>query len=340
MNLLKLYRDVEKYICRVDTAALWKDFRPLRFALYDESSCCFDGKTVEKTPEFLANTSIEYHGEQIAIWNVQGEIDPIILASKLIHEMFHGFQRMNGESRFPDELHALCTYQYTDENLSAKLQENRLLAQLVQEFSSEKFSEFLSLRKYRSEHFPEEFLYEAKTEQIEGSATYVELCALQSLSPDVFEKRLAQMCDEIVEPKNLLPVRIVSYDIGALLLYVLRQNGLSFPAEFEEKTFSERLLSQHNAVAAYEPLEMLPHIEAYYHDAKCIMEQVRAKNDIIFAGETTLLGVNVYNAVYLDGCILSKYFVMYGDSQSPNIEYGDFLIETPKPGLATKIFKA
>ena len=109
MELSKLYRQVENHIRRVDMQALWEGFQPLRFALYDEKDCCFDGKMIEKTPEFLANTSIEYHGEQIAIWNVQNDIDPLILASKLIHEMFHGYQRLNAESRFPDELHALLT---------------------------------------------------------------------------------------------------------------------------------------------------------------------------------------------------------------------------------------
>ncbi len=338
MELSKLYRQVENHIRRVDMQALWEGFQPLRFALYDEKDCCFDGKMIEKTPEFLANTSIEYHGEQIAIWNVQNDIDPLILASKLIHEMFHGYQRLNAESRFPDELHALHTYQYTDENLSVKLQENRLLAVLAQSFSQQVLSELLSLRKYRLERFPNEFLYEAKTEQIEGTATYVELSALKCLSPELFEKRLAQMCKEIVNPASLLPVRIVSYDVGALLLLVLKQNGIAMPTAFEDQTFAEVLLTNYEAASPCKTGQMKPYIEAYYHEARLAIENAVSENDVIFDGETPLLGVNFYNAVYLDGHILSKYFVMYGDVQSPTIKYGDFLIRSPKPGIATKIF--
>ncbi len=67
------------------------------------------------------------------------DVDSVILASKMIHEMFHGFQRENGESRFPDELDALYNYSYDACNLELKLIENRIIASLSESFDSEEY---------------------------------------------------------------------------------------------------------------------------------------------------------------------------------------------------------
>ena len=63
------------------------------------------------------------------------------------------------------------------------------------------------------------------------------------------------------------------------------------------------------------------------------------KQEVVFRGRSALLGVNIYNAVYFEGYIISKFFVMYGDKQAPNVEYGDFVIETPCEGILTKIYR-
>ena len=69
---------------------------PLKFALFAEERCFFDGRYIEKTDGFCANTAISYQGETIATWRVEGELSLPVLVSKLVHEMFHGFQRLQG----------------------------------------------------------------------------------------------------------------------------------------------------------------------------------------------------------------------------------------------------
>ena len=81
-NLEELYQVVKSYLEKVDFSLLWKGFKPLKFALYNNETVFFDGKYVEKTSEFIANTAIEYKGEMIGIWNVMEDIDPIVLTSK------------------------------------------------------------------------------------------------------------------------------------------------------------------------------------------------------------------------------------------------------------------
>ena len=96
MRLDELYDQLSRTISALDFERIWPGFTPLKFALYDDEHCVLDGSYIEKTDVFCANTSIVYQGEQIAIWNVAEEIKPAILASKIVHEMFHGFQNRQG----------------------------------------------------------------------------------------------------------------------------------------------------------------------------------------------------------------------------------------------------
>lgn len=82
--LEKLFHEIKSLIDSVDFSELWRGFHPMKFALCDETRCFFDGEYVEKTDQFLANTSIFYQGEYIAIWNVMEELGPAVLASKLL----------------------------------------------------------------------------------------------------------------------------------------------------------------------------------------------------------------------------------------------------------------
>ena len=339
MNLEKLYYEVKGYIDRVDFSKLWCGFEPLKFALYNAEECFFDGEYVAKTDEFLGNTAISYNGEMIAIWNVSGDTDSIILASKLIHEMFHGFQGLNNESRFPDELDALYSYKYSDENLSMKLEENRLIAELVERFETNKLERLLEIRKYRYNHFNCECHYEACIEQIEGTAQFVELKALKQLSCELYREKLTTLIKRITKAENLLPIRIACYDIGALLLLILDENGIGYESGFVNTPFSESLIADAVEYAGHIELTMGKVIDGYYEKADTIISEAIAKGDVVSECTSNILGVNVYNAVYYNNHIISRYFVMYGDVNSPKIEYGDFVIETDEPKKMSRLYR-
>ena len=90
--LNELYYEINELLKKIDFNNLWDGFKPLKFALYNDKECFYNGEYIEKTDSFLANTSINYQGEVIAIWKVMEEMDPILLTSKMVHEMYHGFQ--------------------------------------------------------------------------------------------------------------------------------------------------------------------------------------------------------------------------------------------------------
>lgn len=338
-NLEELYKIVKSYLDKVDFSLLWKGFKPLKFALYNNENVFFDGKYVEKTSEFIANTAIEYKGEIIGIWNVMEDIDPIVLASKMIHEMFHGFQRMNNETRFPDELDALYNYQYSDENLSIKLEENKLLVKLLDNYNVDDFNKLLGLRKYRADKFKYEYKYESLIEQIEGSANNVELNALKQLSNDLYLEKLNSLKNCIIDKSNFLPIRLICYDIGAVLLDVLKRNNLTFDEGFSKDSFSVDLINGINPAKVDVTLSFEENIKKYFERAEEIINNAINKNDVVVVGRYNILGVNVYNAIFYKGYIISIYFLMYGEQNAPNIEYGNFIIETKGSKILTKVYR-
>ena len=338
-NLEELYKIVKSYLDKVDFSLLWKGFKPLKFALYNNETVFFDGKYVEKTSEFIANTAIEYKGEIIGIWNVMEDIDPIVLASKMIHEMFHGFQRMNNETRFPDELDALYNYQYSDENLSIKLEENKLLVKLLDNYNVDDFNKLLGLRKYRADKFKYEYKYESLIEQIEGSANNVELNALKQLCNDLYLEKLNSLKNSIIDKSNFLPIRVICYDIGAVLLDVLKRNNLTFDEGFSKDSFSMDLINGINPAKVDVTLSFEENIKKYFERAEEIINNAINKNDVVVVGRYNILGVNVYNAIFYKGYIISIYFLMYGEQNAPNIEYGNFIIETKGSKILTKVYR-
>ena len=338
-NLEELYKIVKSYLDKVDFSLLWKGFKPLKFALYNNETVFFDGKYVEKTSEFIANTAIEYKGEIIGIWNVMEDIDPIVLASKMIHEMFHGFQRMNNETRFPDELDALYNYQYSDENLSIKLEENKLLVKLLDNYNVDDFNKLLGLRKYRADKFKYEYKYESLIEQIEGSANNVELNALKQLSNDLYLEKLNSLKNSIIDKSNFLPIRVICYDIGAVLLDVLKRNNLTFDEGFSKDSFSMDLINGINPAKVDVTLSFEENIKKYFERAEEIINNAINKNDVVVVGRYNILGVNIYNAIFYKGYIISIYFLMYGEQNAPNIEYGNFIIETKGSKILTKVYR-
>lgn len=339
MELEKLYHEVKKYVDTLDFSKLWRGFQPLKFALYTDTECFFDGAYIEKTDEFIGNTAILYKGEWIAIWFVQEQISPVVFASKIVHEMFHGFQMMNNDSRFPNELDALYQYKYDEVNLNMKMRENQLIYKLSAQFDMEMFKELLQMRKYRCNSFSYEYHYESGVEQIEGSANYVELHCLKQLSTEQYEKKLLKMRERIIDPNNLLPIRVICYDIGALLLHILAENGIAFEDGFSSVTVSEAIIVDAEEKVCACDYGMKNMLESYNAKASKIIQKAKDKNIIVTDTPCKLLGVNVYNAIFFEDHIISTYFVMFGTEDDPKIEYGDFVIETNSRKQVTKIYR-
>lgn len=253
--------------------------------------------------------------------------------------MFHGFQMMNKDSRFPDELEALYNYKYEESNLNLKMKENHLLYSLSTRFDKKMFVEFLRKRKYRFNSFRYNYHYESCIEQIEGTANFVELYCLKQLSTELFKKALSAMRERVINPNNLFPVRAICYDIGALLLHIMKENAITFEEAFSSIPFTETIIRDVDEQIYVSEYNTKPLLNNFNAKSSEIIRNAIDKNILISDTLCDILGVNVYDAVFYENYIITRYFVMYGSDDNQQIEYGDFVIETNVYKKSTKIYR-
>ena len=344
MNLEALYDRVSERLSALDFRQIWPGFAPLKFALYDAERCFFDGRYIEKTADFCANTSIVYQGEQIAIWMVQEEPEASVLASKLVHEMFHGFQRLQGWDCWPDEMEALFHWEYSAENLSLKLRENELLLRLLNGFDEAALRELLGHRKLRSGKYPYECAYESKVEEIEGSANYVEWQALKQLDAEKAAELTGRMRDVMTKAERLFPIRVSCYFSGALLIHALRSAGLySFEAASRPVlgTVLEPIEASDGSFPGREALErtLSASVAAFRAESAAIVEDALARNEIVLRGPAELVGLNVYNARRYRDYLTSTYFLMYRDEAGDHMIQGDFVIRMQDEKTISAVYR-
>lgn len=344
MDLETQYMQVKDAITSLDFNNIWPGFKPLKYALFDDEKCFFDGHYIEKTDAFCANTSIVYEGEQIAIWMVQQEQDNSVLTSKIVHEMFHGYQSANGWNCWANELEALYHYQYDAENLSLKLRENELLLALLDRFDDSALRELLALRKLRSMKYPYEFSYESKVEEIEGTANYVEWQTLKQLDEIRANELIEQMRAVMTKPEYLFPIRISCYFTGALMINALCCKGAyRFEAADRPTIFSvikdiepfDGLFPEKEAILG----SVTSAVEAFQQETDSIIRSALEKDLVVVNRPLELTGVNVYNARCLRGFITSTYFVMYRDGEEDKILQGNFVIKMQDEKIIAAVYR-
>ena len=322
MDLEKLYYDLKDKIDSLDFNKIWKDFKPLKFAIYDDDKCFFDGKYIEKTNDFCANTAILYNGEMIAIWYFKEEQDINIFTSKIVHEMFHGYQRINNWNCFANEMEALYNYKYNVDSLSLKLEENKLLLELYEDFDIQKYNKLLEYRKYRSIKYPYEFMYEAMEEEIEGSANFVELASLKALDKNKAQNMINDMKRVLLNPKYFFPIRISCYYTGALMINALIKAD-EYIYHTEKRPIINTILSKivcPEKVFYNDNVKSLVMIEFdnFMKETKEIISE-SIKNEVILEGPYEIVTVNVYDARCYNNYLTSTYFVMFKENNTNQI---------------------
>ncbi|TCJ82013.1 UNVERIFIED_ORG: hypothetical protein EDC93_103192 [Bacillus cereus] len=169
---------------------LWPGFNRAAFALYDDKHVYVfhhplflkpdNEYTVLKWDEqFKADTFILFKDYPTAIVNMNRYKDYESLSAILVHELFHCYQYLNKESRFPNESLGF-QYPITEENIELRNKERICLYNAVhcksQAVKNNYIKQFIELREQRARFIKEEFItYECMVESIEGPAWYVEM---------------------------------------------------------------------------------------------------------------------------------------------------------------------
>lgn len=239
MILEKIYKEVENRITCIDFNKIWPNFKCYKFYIYDESYAYTNGMLISKPESFFANTSLEYNNDIVAIWNINdfdGDFD--ILTANLIHEMFHAFQKSNGDNRYPNDLDLLA-YPNDDNIFQLKFNENKILSSIILNNSFNDLEKFIYIRSLREAKLGKIIENEYFAETIEGCAEYAGTMALQQINKDKYQTRIERYCSLINTPTKLLfDVRKISYYIGTLLQIVLEKRNVNFKIQSEKSIYN------------------------------------------------------------------------------------------------------
>ncbi len=266
---------------------------------------------------FRGNTSIEFDGEFIAIWN--DEIDPIedieFGAHSIIHEMFHCFQKEQQFQGYPNDF-ILYNYPRTYEIINAKFNETQLLIKAFNENDAESFDAFRKTRALRLSNAPQFTVQEIRTEKLEGLAEYVGLKALKSLNL----KKYASIIGEYIKRLEMvsalyLDIRRVSYFIGTVLFFVLEQQNYGI------NMLEDGMFDAHEVSSVVAP--MMDHKEL----KELIVQDQQNKASIIadfikeadyLDCEASICGYDPMNTFKIDDLMYCKYFIFlcHGDDSS------------------------
>lgn len=344
MELSAAYDAVRCKLEGMDFDRLWPGFRQYDFALYDEATAVLRGEAIPKPEEFWGNTALEYEGEQIAIWNMAEPLDLDILASKLVHEMFHAHQLALGDQRFVNENAAVSRCCRSEEYLWALHQENLLLSRLFDACRPEELEAYLSCRKARQREFPWEYGYESAVEAIEGAAQYVELQALEQLDPEKRRAAVSRLLDRVRDPCRLFPIRPLCYDTGALFLLVLLENGLPVDQSLAGASLPYGQALVDSAAGRSLPAPAAPAFRAIYEREQQSLrrraDSIRSRCPQPIRGEFQLEGFNCYAPRSIDGYIFSDGFLACRRDGGQTVYFSGDCLFRLEAGRVTEIFSS
>jgi len=303
--MTELYSKIEKIHSEIDFNSIWRGFNRYEFALYNQDTVYFKDKTIPLDNRFLGNTSIEYEGRQIAIWNVNSpeKEDAEYLAADLVHEMFHAHQRSNGETRYPNDLQLLA-YPDNQDNFKLKMMEIWHLTKAFLDKDISHLDKFISLRKARSYMIGDFITQEYKAETLEGMAEYAGLSALEQINKEKFNKRLTSHISKLTEPGDLLfNPRLLAYYTGAVLCHALKILNIDFYHELSnERTLFEILTTTaESSILGF---------NEYINKKREKFDNFIKNHSEVHQADTFIAGYDPMNMIRLDNRILCERFII------------------------------
>ncbi|KMK75987.1 hypothetical protein [Alkalihalobacillus pseudalcaliphilus] len=310
-----LYQEVEIRLAKINFSQLWSNFHQYPFALYNEDQVYYNGQYYKKDQRFLANTVIEFENHLVAIWDVSVGLneDYDVLASNLVHEMFHAFQKERDEKRYANEL-LLLQYPASEENLRMKAIENIELVSVL-EGKKESLSTFFGLRQKRRSVIGEFLDEEIKTELIEGGAEFVGTLALQQLDEQKFRARMKDYKTKITRyDQDFFHVRKLAYYTGTLLFMAMNQLHMTYNQNLH---INENILSRFedapqslNQVAIRNESAFQHAFDKHTKERKQLFQTFWNKKSSLIQLSGHIIGFDPMNSFYQDGIMLCRHFII------------------------------
>ncbi|RHW43352.1 hypothetical protein D1B31_01400 [Neobacillus notoginsengisoli] len=333
-------RNLERY---------WPNFERVAYAIFNKKTVHLfnhpkykndhldSHKILDWEEHFVGNTIILYEGHPTAIADMDLYNDYEGIYSILVHELFHGFQYIKGEKRFPDEILGI-TYPLTFEIAELRIRERKHLYDALLETNISKkkqfLKEFIVLREKRATKCKEYTTYENLIETVEGPAWYVELKAYSEKSPldnKIVSEKYGEHLLEKVESN--LNIRRSCYSSGLCMCLLLDE----FSPDWKESFFE----TNDTLFDLIKQLDVGP-IPLDHIEEEISTETVEAVNSVIqlrkkefkafecqtgthifIEGEITALFFDPINILSFGGKFLHKNFVKV------RINNNEYLVQQP-----------
>lgn len=319
-----LYTQVDSIINTINFNSLWTGFNKSDFALYDKEYVYLKDKTIPYDDKFIGNTRITYEEKELAIWYIDdiNNIEVMELASNIVHEMFHSYQILNKETRFPNDIKALA-YPNDLHNYSLKYQEGLLLIEALNSIDTyiqlDILNQIIASRLYRLRTFGKLIRYELLIETIEGSAEYCSTKALKYLSEDLYLKRIKNYKSNIKDTKLLFDIRRSCYFTGTLFLLLLDELDIDFSKDLKSQNltlFEEVAKNLDVSFLDFKKFNV-SEIQVFYNEEQCRIKDAFNdffNNEIITTnGNFYICGYDPMNMTRLESKVLCSHFIILFD---------------------------
>lgn len=332
----KLYQQIEHYLQQIDFNQLWEGFHPFPFALYNQEKIILNHEVLPYHSSFRGCTTIKFNEEQIAIWQISDkefQTDPRLLTYLIVHEMFHAFQKVNHETRFPNDL-VLLEYPTDLLNHQFQLMEHHWIYELMNDSPSNKrqiLLQLIVLRTQREQLIGSIIHQEYLIETFEGMAEYIALKALLQLSYSLYEAKIQEYLQYLKEPdEQLFYPRKINYYTGALLLTALDQEPhlikhcISKEKHSVYELIKQRLLSP-DSLSMTSNATLCVSYHHYLSHKNELYESFSKEPLICYHGNYKICGYDPINMQKYDHHILCLTFICLKHANTNNI----FVIDGP-----------
>ncbi|MCO0601288.1 hypothetical protein NGI46_28755 [Peribacillus butanolivorans] len=325
----------------------WSGFESVAYALYDKSYVyLFNHPRMKKNQQnnyqilkwdeqFNGCTLILYNDYPTAIVNIELYEDYRSLYSILVHELFHGFQYVKGETRFTNEIMGI-TYPLSKENVELRNQERTNLFSAVLENNIIKkklyLNTFIALREKRAAKFNNYLLYENLIETIEGPALYVELKAYSEKNPIAYKSVLKKYGQHLMDKyESTSNIRKSCYSSGLFMCLLLDEFSPGWKESFwgKEETLYDIFKQLSDDFIKISNVEISPETEEVINFAiqnrKNIFKNFEQQKGIhlLIEGEITAKSFDPMNIVPFENRLLHKNFIKV------RINNEDYLVQQP-----------
>lgn len=241
-----------------DFGKYWPCFKKVAFALYDQETVYLFNHpdyAQETAPVVIPRQSEEFNGADTlilfanyptAIVNLANHQSREDIYAILVHELFHGFQYLQTEQRFPSEVLGM-TYPISKENIELRNRERNYLYRAIftkdKHGKTELIRKFIQLRERRKRLLGDFFTYELAVETTEGPAWYIELLAFADISGVDKEDLLKEYLNPLLDAQEAnLHMRRSCYHSGLAICLLLEE----FYDHWQENFFtSEQMLYEY-----------------------------------------------------------------------------------------------